>query len=147
MAIFFFFREHVRCDPTMPLKNCEREDDVILWSSRVSLIADRRRKRPSRLLSGEDTQRHGWSFGNHQGLQGTVSELNNPKWKAAAFKINSRDNGSVGFNLQPRNTGLIPRFIKVQGNLLSRNFQIFTLWVAELRQTMDCFIQEQRAKR
>ena len=112
----------------------------------VSLIADGRWKWPSRLLSGEDTQWHGWSFGSHQGLQGNVSELHNTKWKGAAFKINSWDNGSVGFNLQPRNTGLIPRFIKVQGNLLSRNFKIFTLWVAELRQTMGCFIQSKEPK-
>lgn len=140
---YIFFSENAYI---LPLKNCERKDDAILWSSRVSLIADGWWKRPSRLLRGEDTQWHGWSFESHQGLQGIVSELHNPKWKAAAFKINFWDNGSVGFNLQPRNTGLIPRFIKVQGNLLSRNFKIFTLWVAELRQTMGCFIQSKEPK-
>lgn len=66
--------------------------------------------------------------------------------KATVFKINSWDNGSVGFYLQPRNTGLVPHFIKVKGNLLSRNFKIFTLWVAKLGQTMGGFIQSKEPK-
>lgn len=66
--------------------------------------------------------------------------------KATVFKINSWDNGSVGFYLRPRNTGLVPRFIKVKENLLSRNFKIFTLWVAKPEQTMGCFIQSKEPK-
>ena len=81
---------------------------------------------------------------------GVLNWINNSKWKPH-FQ-NSCENGNIGLNLKPRNTSptkhpSTEHSMERQKNHLSGNFEIFTLWVVKLRQTMDHFYADRRVKR